>query len=129
MKNSPEVNDELERYLAGKYAEEDIEVPPSENQHLQPVCEGSPVDSCEEHSIADRISGFRCALHELKYLVSRNDVDQASVAEIARGIQAQLEQCLTSASCGNVGLQISSRSSFAENDSGGVSSSDCDNIF
>jgi hypothetical protein len=51
----------------------------------------------------------------------RQDVDQASVVDIARSIQAELEQCLTSASCGYVGLQTSSHISYNDNDSGSVS--------
>jgi hypothetical protein len=72
-------------------------------------------------SITDRVSEFCWALAELNHLAARQDVDQASVADLARGIQAELEQCLTSASCGYVGLQISSHISYNVNDSGSVS--------
>ncbi|KAJ6557552.1 hypothetical protein B0H19DRAFT_1148076 [Mycena capillaripes] len=116
-------------------AHEQFEVSPSDGEPFEDITEsgecepdfveylykGSAVDSCEEYPITDRISGFCWALNELKHLAMHQDVDQASVADIASGVQAELEQCLTSASCGYVGIQISSHSSFKDNDSGSVS--------
>ncbi|KAJ7810067.1 hypothetical protein B0H14DRAFT_3757972 [Mycena olivaceomarginata] len=116
-------------------AEEQFKASPSDDEPLEDIIEsgeresdfvgyqykGSAVDSCEEYSITDRVSGFRWALNQLKHLAACQDVDQASVADITRGIQAELEQCLTSASCGYVGLQISSNSSYSYNNSGSFS--------
>ncbi|KAJ7022202.1 hypothetical protein C8F04DRAFT_1194689 [Mycena alexandri] len=92
-----------------------------EPDFVEHIYKGSTLDSYEEYPITDRVSGFYWALGELKHLATRQDVDQVSVADIARSIQAELEQCLTSASCGYVGLQISPHSSFIDNDSGSVS--------
>ncbi|KAJ7016980.1 hypothetical protein C8F04DRAFT_1244560 [Mycena alexandri] len=104
--------------------EEQFEVSPSDNEPAEETryqSTGSAVDSSEEYSITDRVSGLCWALDELKHLAAHPDVDQASVADIARGIRAELDQCLTSASCGYVGLQVSSHSSFNDDDSGSIS--------
>ncbi|KAJ7705641.1 hypothetical protein B0H16DRAFT_1901798 [Mycena metata] len=105
-------------------AEEQFKVPPSDDEPAEETryqSTGSAIDSSEEYSITDRVSGLRWALDELKRLAAHPDVDQASVADIARGIQAELDQCSISTLCGYVGLQVSSHSSFNDDDSGGVS--------
>ncbi|KAJ7790785.1 hypothetical protein B0H14DRAFT_2625669 [Mycena olivaceomarginata] len=89
---SSEVNDELEWYPVGGYAEEDIKVPPSEYQHPHGVSEEGPVDSCEEYLITDRISGFRRALDELKYLAACHYVGSGDCREYSSRTSTRFDE-------------------------------------